>query len=63
MEYYHVHIPRDGSVADLDYEQRYKIKQSIRSMLDDMSIEPISLPWQPNPKRPGDVKLTPWRLK
>ena len=62
MEYYHVHIPRDGSVADLDYEQRYKIKQAIRHTLDDITVEPIEL-WRPNPKQPGDRGLTPWRLR
>lgn len=59
MEYYHVHMPRDGATADLDYEQRYKIKQAIRRTLDDITVEPIKI-WSPNPPQPGDIKLTPW---
>lgn len=62
MEYYHVHIPRDGQTIDLTDEQRWRIRETIRSTLDDVKVEPIEV-WRPNPRKAGDVKLTPWRLK
>lgn len=62
MEYYHIHIPRDGEQTDLTDEQRWRIRDAIRSALDDITVEPIEV-WRPNPRQPGDMKLTPWRLK
>lgn len=59
---YHVHIPRDGATTELTDEQRWRIREAIRTTLDDVKVEPIE-PWRPNPKRPGERTLAPWRLK
>ena len=63
MEYYHVHIPRDGAEADLSDEQRWRIREAIRTTLDDITVELIVPSWCPNPRQAGDKTLAPWRLK